>query len=537
MHRKEKVNMSKIIVTSIKDGLITIQGTSNYTNGEVITFSNGAKGLLVSANQNLGLITLLSDNENNPIQVGMTAEISGEQFRIHVKDGLLGNIVDFAGRVVELDDTDKKLLQNDFSNSGEGIVVDFNEPDLIYRKSIDQTLKTGLLSIDTLIPIGKGQRELIVGDRQTGKTAIAIDAIINQKGEDVICVYNVIGKKNNKTVQIYNDLKNKGCLDYTIIVNASASDFVGAQYISPYTSISIAEFYQRQGKDVLVVFDDLTKHANAYRTISLLLERNPGREAYPGDIFYLHSRLLERAGQFDEEKGGGSITAFPIVETQAEDFSAYIPTNIVSITDGQIFTSSSYFNNNIRPAINIPMSVSRIGSSAQNMILKKLGMPLKALVSQYESLKKVAKFSGNISGKNAEIMKNGEILMQLFIQIDNEPKKYEFESALIILFRMDMFSQIQLHDIEEFVSIFKVFAFSDYKSKKFLNFIRNNPKFFNQDILFSVCKSLYGPLLKRYVLEKYTTPQVQLENLRTLSHLNIINLEQYEEIINLVKEN
>lgn len=529
--------MNKITITSIKDGLITIEGKSNYTNGEVISFSNGAKGLLVSANQTFGLITLLNDNEENPIQVGMTADISGEQFRIHVQDDLLGNIVDFAGRIVELDDTDPKKLNKDFSNSSEGIVVDFNEPDLIYRKSIDQTLKTGLLSIDTLIPIGKGQRELIVGDRQTGKTAIAIDTIINQKGEDVICVYNVIGKKNNKTVQIYNDLKNKGCLDYTIIVNASASDYVGAQYISPYTSMSISEYYQRQGKDVLIIFDDLTKHANAYRTVSLLLERNPGREAYPGDIFYLHSRLLERAGQFDVEKGGGSITAFPIVETQAEDFSAYIPTNIVSITDGQIFTSSSYFNNNIRPAINIPMSVSRIGSSAQNMILKKLGMPLKALVSQYESLKRVAKFSGNISGKNAEIMKNGETLMQLFIQIDNDPKKYELESVIIIMFRMNMFSYIKLEDIEEFIVLFKAFAFSDYKSKKFLNFIRSNPKFYNQDILFSVCKSLYGPLVKRFVLEKYTAPQTQLDNLRSLSHLNIINLEQYEQILDLVKEN
>jgi F-type H+-transporting ATPase subunit alpha len=531
----------KLIVKKVKDGLVTI-GTENkssqsipFTYGEVVNFENGARGLLLSASETEALVSLLSDSDKQEISVGMSLNLTGEVFKVRCAEEMIGRVVDYAGNIVvtglETEADLKKVIKNEKSVP---IVVDANKPDLIYRKKIDRPIKTGILAIDTAIPIGMGQRELLLGDRQTGKTAIAIDMIINQKGQDVICIYNSIGKKNNKTIQIFNELRKKGCLDYTIFVNSSSSEFVTAQFISPYTTMAIAEYFQSQNKDVLVIFDDLTKHANAYRTISLLLNRSPGREAYPGDIFYLHSRLLERAGQFTSEKGGGSITAIPIVESQAEDFSAFIPTNIISITDGQIFTSNSAFNNNERPAINIPLSVSRIGSAAQNGSLKTYGTPLKGLISQYEGLKKIAKFSGSLSKENARIMDRGTILSSLFLQKDNCPINYELESIMIILFQNDLLNMMQSEHVSKFKKVLETFATTNDESKKFLDFIGINLKFVNKDLFDSICKSLYGPLVKKFLLANCQDPNIEIEIRRKLITISAMTESEYSTLLRKV---
>ena len=410
---EEKVEVSNIgTVIDVGDGISRIYGLRNAMSSELIEFQDGKGTLGLALNLEEDNVAAVIMGEYTQIKEGMTVKTTGRIASVPVGDALIGRIIDPTGKPID----GKGEIVTDKSRPLERVA-----PGIITRKSVHQPLQTGLTAIDALTPIGRGQRELIIGDRQTGKTAIAIDTIINQKGGDVICVYVAIGQKTSTVAQIAKTLEEHGAMDYTIIVSANADKSAPVQYIAPFSGCAIAEEFMEQGKHVLIIYDDLTKHAQAYRAMSLLLRRPPGREAYPGDVFYLHSRLLERACKLNDELGGGSITALPIIETQAGDVSAYIPTNVISITDGQIFLETNIFNSGVRPAINAGISVSRVGGAAQTKATKQVGGQLRLDLAQYRELEAFAQFASDLDKATRDQLTRGEKLTEVLKQPQYAP--------------------------------------------------------------------------------------------------------------------
>lgn len=392
-------------VISVGDGIATVYGIYHAMYGEVVTFENGLKGMVQDVRANsMGCILFGKDTG---IKEGTKVARTGKQAGIPVGDKFIGRIVNALGEPID----GKGEIQAE-----EYRPIENPAPGIIDRKSVTVPLETGILSIDSMFPIGRGQRELIIGDRQTGKTSIATDTIINQKGKDVICIYVAIGQKASTVAKVVSNLEKYGAMEYTTVFSATASDCAPLQYIAPYAGTALAEYFMYQGKDVLIVYDDLSKHAVAYRALSLLLERSPGREAYPGDVFYLHSRLLERSSRLSEEAGGGSITALPIIETQAGDVSAYIPTNVISITDGQIFLESDLFFSGMRPAVNVGLSVSRVGGAAQTKAMKKASGSVRIDLAQYREMEVFTQFSSDLDEATTAQLKYGSCLMELLKQ-------------------------------------------------------------------------------------------------------------------------
>ena len=392
-------------VISVGDGIATVYGIDHAMYGEVVTFENGLKGMVQDVRANsMGCILFGKDTG---IKEGTKVARTGKQAGIPVGDKFIGRIVNALGEPIdgkgEIEAEEYRPIENP-------------APGIIDRKSVTVPLETGILSIDSMFPIGRGQRELIIGDRQTGKTSIATDTIINQKGKNVICIYVAIGQKASTVAKVVSNLEKYGAMEYTTVFSATASDCAPLQYIAPYAGTALAEYFMYQGKDVLIVYDDLSKHAVAYRALSLLLERSPGREAYPGDVFYLHSRLLERSSRLSEEAGGGSITALPIIETQAGDVSAYIPTNVISITDGQIFLESDLFFSGMRPAVNVGLSVSRVGGAAQTKAMKKASGSVRIDLAQYREMEVFTQFSSDLDEATTAQLKYGSCLMELLKQ-------------------------------------------------------------------------------------------------------------------------
>ena len=392
-------------VSSVGDGIATVYGIDHAMYGEVVTFENGLKGMVQDVRANsMGCILFGKDTG---IKEGTKVARTGKQAGIPVGDKFIGRIVNALGEPID----GKGEIQAE-----EYRPIENPAPGIIDRKSVTVPLETGILSIDSMFPIGRGQRELIIGDRQTGKTSIATDTIINQKGKNVICIYVAIGQKASTVAKVVSNLEKYGAMEYTTVFSATASDCAPLQYIAPYAGTALAEYFMYQGKDVLIVYDDLSKHAVAYRALSLLLERSPGREAYPGDVFYLHSRLLERSSRLSEEAGGGSITALPIIETQAGDVSAYIPTNVISITDGQIFLESDLFFSGMRPAVNVGLSVSRVGGAAQTKAMKKASGSVRIDLAQYREMEVFTQFSSDLDEATTAQLKYGSCLMELLKQ-------------------------------------------------------------------------------------------------------------------------
>ncbi|MDR0556393.1 MAG: F0F1 ATP synthase subunit alpha [Treponema sp.] len=409
-------------VAETGDSVATIYGLDNAIYGELVEFASGATGIVLNLIENgVGVVMLSGENL---VKDGEEVRGTGKVASVPAGLSLMGRVVNPLGEPLD----GKGSLAAE-----EWLTVESPAPPVIDRGPVDTPLQTGILSIDSMIPIGRGQRELIIGDRQTGKTAIAIDAIINQKGKGVYCVYCAIGQKSSSVAAIIKNLEKFGALDYTFVVFASASDSAALQYLAPYSAVAMAEHFMRQGKDMLVVYDDLSKHAVAYRTISLLLRRPPGREAFPGDVFYLHSRLLERAAKLSKEKGGGSITALPIVETQAGDISSYIPTNVISITDGQIFLDSEQFNAGFRPAIDVGLSVSRVGGSAQTKAIRKVSGRLRLDLAQYREMASFAQFGSDLDKATQDKLAQGARLMEALKQPQFTPWRVEDQVAALYL--------------------------------------------------------------------------------------------------------
>ena len=397
-------------VISVGDGIATVYGIDHAMYGEVVVFENGLKGMVQDIRTNsMGCILFGKDTG---IKEGTKVTRTGKQAGIPVGDGFVGRIVNALGAPI---DGKGDIKEQDYRP------VENPAPGIIDRKSVNVPLETGILSLDSMFPIGRGQRELIIGDRQTGKTSLAIDTILNQKGKDVICIYVAIGQKASTVAKVVSNLEKYGAMEYTTVFSSTASDCAPLQYIAPYAGTALAEYFMYKGKDVLIVYDDLSKHAVAYRALSLLLGRSPGREAYPGDVFYLHSRLLERSSRLSEEKGGGSITALPIIETQAGDVSAYIPTNVISITDGQIFLESSLFFSGMRPAVNVGLSVSRVGGDAQTKAMKKAAGSLRIDLAQYREMEVFTQFSSDLDDATKEQLEYGSGLMELLKQPLGKP--------------------------------------------------------------------------------------------------------------------
>ncbi len=420
-HYEDRVEMVETgTVILVGDGIARVYGLRGCMANELLEFDGGSYGLAQNLEEETVAVAILSDN--NTIREGSTVRRTGRVLSVPAGEAMLGRVVNALGEPID----------------GKGPInatatrpIESPAPGIIERKSVSVPLQTGIKAIDSMIPIGRGQRELIIGDRQTGKTAIAIDTIINQKNTDVLCIYVAIGQKNASVVQIANELTQAGAMEYTIIVSAGASESAPLQYIAPYAGCAMAEYFREQGKDVLIIYDDLSKHAVAYRALSLLIRRPPGREAYPGDVFYLHSRLLERAACVAPEYGGGSITALPIIETQAGDVSAYIPTNVISITDGQIFLETELFHSGVMPAINPGISVSRVGGSAQKKSMKKVSGELKLLYSQYRELQAFAQFGSDLDADTKARLALGERIVEVLKQGRNEPLSVGCQVAII----------------------------------------------------------------------------------------------------------
>jgi F-type H+-transporting ATPase subunit alpha len=399
------------VVERVSDGVVVAQGLRSAKMGEVVAFGHGVRGLILNLEQDSVGIIVLGDYTG--ISEGDRIEATGKILSIGVNEAMLGRTISALGEPLD--------GRGDIAGKMTPMPIEQQAPGVVDRQSVTVPVQTGILSIDAAIPIGRGQRELIIGDRNTGKTAVALDTIINQRGQDLICIYVAIGQKSSKIAQVASILKNLGALDHTIIVAAPAADPASMQYLAPYAGAAIGEYFMRQGMDALVVYDDLTKHAWAYRQLSLVLRRPPGREAYPGDVFYLHSRLLERAARLSSERGGGSLTALPIIETQAGDVSAYIPTNVISITDGQIFLESDLFNAGIRPAVNMGISVSRVGTSAQTKAMKKVAGKLKLDLAQYRELAAFAQFGSDLDAKTKETLDRGARITEALKQPQYQP--------------------------------------------------------------------------------------------------------------------
>lgn len=425
-------------VTSVADGVANISGIYNAMAGELLDIGETKAMVMDLEEDNIAAVLLGNDKD---IVKGTLVSSTGKVIEVPVGDALLGRVVDALGRPID----------------GKGVIkttetrqIEVSAPGVIDRSSIDEPLQTGIKIIDSMIPVGKGQRELIIGDRQTGKTAIAIDTIINQKGKNVKCIYVAIGQKNSTVAQIIEKLNDYGSMDYTTVVVAGASELASLQYIAPYSGCSIGEYWMNKGEDVLIVYDDLSKHAVAYRTLSLLLRRPPGREAYPGDVFYLHSRLLERSGKLSERLGSGSLTALPIIETQAGDISAYIPTNVISITDGQIFLQSEMFNSGVRPAIDYGLSVSRVGSAAQIKAMKKVSSSLKLDLSQYQEVLDFAQFGSDLDPNTRARINHGKHLVELLKQAQYQPMDVEKQVILMKANTLGLLDEIPIERMREY---------------------------------------------------------------------------------------
>ena len=418
---KSKLEMNETgTVILVGDGIARVYGLRACMANELLEFEDGSFGMAQNLETESVSVALLSDNNN--IREGSIVRRTNKVLSVPVGEKLLGRVVNALGEPID----GKGPVDTNFTRP-----IESEAPGIIERKSVSVPLQTGIKAIDSMIPIGRGQRELIIGDRQTGKTEIVVDTIINQKNSNVICIYVAIGQKNSSVVQLANNLANAGAMEYTIIVSASASESAPLQYIAPYSGCAMAEYFREQGKDVLIVYDDLSKHAVAYRALSLLIRRPPGREAYPGDVFYLHSRLLERAACVAPEYGGGSITALPLIETQAGDVSAYIPTNVISITDGQIFLETELFHSGVMPAINPGISVSRVGGSAQLKGMKKVSGELKLLYSQYRELQSFAQFGSDLDADTKSRLALGERIVEVLKQNRNSPVRVGCQVAII----------------------------------------------------------------------------------------------------------
>ena len=426
-------------VIQVADGIARIHGLENAMSGELLEFPNEIFGMVQNLEEdNVGAV-LLGDAKN--INEGDTVKTTGRVVEVPVGDVMLGRVVNALGQAIDGKGPieSKKYRQIERVASG-----------VISRKSVDTPLQTGIKAIDSMVPIGRGQRELIIGDRQTGKTAIALDTIINQKGQNVKCIYVAIGQKASTVASIVKTLEENGAMDYTTVVAATASELAPLQYIAPYAGCAIGEEWMENGEDVLIIYDDLSKHATAYRTLSLLLKRPPGREAYPGDVFYLHSRLLERAARLSDELGGGSLTALPIIETQAGDVSAYIPTNVISITDGQIYLETEMFNAGFRPAVNAGLSVSRVGGSAQIKAMKKIAGPIRIELAQYRELASFAQFGSDLDADTKEKLDQGERIKEILKQPQYKPMAVEYQIIIIYAATKKYLLDIAVEDIADF---------------------------------------------------------------------------------------
>ena len=436
------------VVTSVGDGIATVSGLKDATYGEILLFTEGIRGMVLDLRENeIGCILF---DDTDAIAEGSRVKRTGRSAGIPVGNDYLGRVINPLGLPID--------GKGDIAEEGYR-AIESPAPGIIDRQPVNRPMETGILCIDSMFPIGRGQRELIIGDRQTGKTAIALDTIVNQKGKDVICIYVAIGQKASLISQMVTNLKKHGAMEYTIIVNASASDAAPIQYIAPYSGCALAEFFMHQGKDVLIIYDDLSKHAIAYRSLSLLLDRSPGREAYPGDVFYLHSRLLERAAHLSDELGGGSITALPIVETQAGDVAAYIPTNIISITDGQIFLESELFFEGQRPAVNVGLSVSRVGGDAQTKAMKKASGSLRLDLAQYREMEVFTQFSSDLDDATQKQLTYGHGLMYILRQPQYKPYSQHEQVILLTVALAKYFMDIPVKQIAE--EIHKLLAYFD----------------------------------------------------------------------------
>ena len=423
------------VVISSADGIVQVEGMDKAVYGEIVTFENGAKGMVESVDP--GKLGIMLFDGAETVGVGTLVTRSGKRAGIPVGDGFLGRVIDPLGEPID----GKGPVNAEGYNP-----IEKQAPGILERQSVDTPLHTGILAIDSMFPIGRGQRELIIGDRQTGKTSIATDAILNQKDTGVLCIYVAIGQKASSIARVAEDLKKHGAMSYTTIVAATASDSAPLQYIAPYAGTALAEYFMSKGKSVLIVYDDLSKHAVAYRAISLLLRRSPGREAYPGDVFYLHSRLLERSCRMRDDLGGGSITALPIVETQAGDVSAYIPTNVISITDGQIFLESALFNAGNRPAVNVGLSVSRVGGAAQTKAMKKANSNLRIELAQYKDMESFAQFSSDLDAETRRQLEHGKALTEMLKQPLYQPKSDAEQVIVLTLASHGMLDDLPLAD-------------------------------------------------------------------------------------------
>lgn len=446
-------------VVEVFDGIAKVSGLSDIKSSEMVEFPGGVVGVALNLEEDsIGVIIF---GDFSKIQEGDEVKATGKILEVPVSDAVLGRVVNAIGEAIDGKGAIKASKTYPIEKVAPGVVT---------RQSVDQPVATGIKAIDAIIPVGRGQRELIIGDRQTGKTALAIDAILNQKGQNMICVYVSIGQKDSKLRKLQVRLEEGGAMDYTVIVSAGASESAALSYIAPYTGVSIAEYFMDQGKDVLIIYDDLSKHAVAYREISLLLRRPPGREAYPGDVFYLHSRLLERACRRNEKYGGGSITAFPIIETQAGDISAYIPTNVISITDGQIFLETDLFYKGIRPAVNVGSSVSRVGSSAQIKAMKKVAGTLKLDLAQYRELEAFAQFGSDLDDATKKSLERGKRSVEILKQPQYSPVKMEHQVVTFYALVKGFMDDVPVERIKEF-------------EKGLVEYTERNAKVFYNDVL------------------------------------------------------
>lgn len=438
-------------VIQVGDGIARVYGLDNCMAGELLEFPGNTYGMALNLEEdNVGAVIMGSDRN---IKEGDIVKPTGAVVEVPVGDDLMGRVVNALGQPI---DGKGPIV------SSETRPVEFQAPGVLQRRSVYQPLQTGIKAIDSMIPIGRGQRELIIGDRQTGKTAIAIDTILNQKGEDVICIYVAIGQKKSTVAQLVQTLEDKGAMEYTIVVSATASDVAPLQYIAPYAGCAMGEYFMYKGKDVLIVYDDLSKHAVAYRAMSLLLRRPPGREAYPGDVFYLHSRLLERAAKLSDELGGGSITALPIIETQAGDVSAYIPTNVISITDGQIYLQTELFFSGQRPAIDAGISVSRVGGDAQIKAMKKVASSIKLDLAQYNELASFSQFGSDVDPETKARLEHGEILMEVLKQPQYQPIPVHDQVMIIYAVINNCVDDIKVEFIKDFEKALYDFMDTNY---------------------------------------------------------------------------
>ncbi len=469
------------IVAEVFDGIARITGLRDIKASEMVTFPAGQIGVALNLEEDFVGVIIFGNYES--IKEGDEVKATGRILDIPVGEAFIGRVVDALGQPID----------------GRGAIASSNTypiekvaPGVITRESVTQPVQTGIKSIDALIPIGRGQRELIIGDRQTGKTAIAIDTILNQKGQDMICVYVAIGQKDSKLRKIETRLREAGAMDYTIMVSASASAPAAMQYIAPYSGVALAEFFLDQGKDVLIIYDDLSKHAVAYREISLLLRRPPGREAYPGDVFYLHSRLLERACRLNSDYGGGSITALPIIETQAGDISAYIPTNVISITDGQIFLETDLFYKGIRPAVNVGFSVSRVGSAAQIKAMKKVSGTLKLDLAQFRELEAFSQFGSDLDEATKATIERGRRATELLKQLQYSPMKVEHQVIVLYALTKGYLDTVPMTKIKEF-------------EEGLIDYVESNAKQFLDEVTKDGMWSETGEELLKKVIREYIT--------------------------------